>query len=73
MIEVALLISFQYGLNSVPIIADIGGVYLNFGLWGLALVPGWLVIKEIGESLGDKKVERERGEIEHEVSDAKII
>lgn len=28
-------------------------------------------MKEIGVSLGDKKVERERGEIEHEVSDAK--
>jgi len=47
-------------LNSIPIFADVGGVYLNFGLWGLALVPGWLVVKEIGVTLGDRKLERER-------------
>ena len=35
-------------------------MYLNFGLWGLALVPGWLVVKEIGVTLGDRKLERER-------------
>jgi hypothetical protein len=45
----------------VPIFADVGGVYLNFGLWALALVPGWLVIRGIGVTLGDLKVERERG------------
>lgn len=49
----------QYGLNSVPIIAQVGGVYLNFGLWAVALVPAWIVVKEIGVTLGDKKVERE--------------
>lgn len=47
-------------MNSIPIFADVGGVYLNFGLWGLALVPGWLVVKEIGVTLGDRKLERER-------------
>jgi hypothetical protein len=49
----------QYGLNSIAIIADVGGVYVNFGLWTLALLPGWLVVKQIGVTLGDKKVERE--------------
>ncbi|PMD41022.1 DUF895 domain membrane protein [Hyaloscypha variabilis F] len=49
----------SYGLNSVPIFADVGGVYLNFGLWGLALLPGWLIVKQIGVTLGDKKLERE--------------
>lgn len=39
--------------------AQIGGVYLNFGLWGCAILPAWLVIRRIGISLGDKKVERE--------------
>lgn len=38
-----------------------GAVYLNFGLWGLALVPAWLVVKEIGCSLGDRKLKREKG------------
>jgi hypothetical protein len=32
---------------------------LNFGLWGLALLPGWLIVKQIGVTLGDKKLERE--------------
>jgi len=49
----------QYGLSSVSIMASVGSIYLNFGLWAIALYPAWLVIKEIGVSLGDKKVERE--------------
>jgi hypothetical protein len=49
----------QYGLNSVHIFADVGGVYLNFGLWAVALLPGWLVVRQIGVTLGNKKVERE--------------
>jgi hypothetical protein len=56
----------QYGLNSVPIFAAGGGVYLNFGLWDLALLPGWLVIKKIGVKM-DQKIERE----DHSVSDGK--
>ena len=39
--------------------ASVGGVYLNFGLWAVSLLPGWLVVKKIGVSLGDKKLERE--------------
>ena len=46
-------------MNSIAIIAEVGGVHLNFGLWALALLPGWLVVKEIGVTLGDKKLERE--------------
>lgn len=51
----------SYGLNSIPIFAAVGGVYLNTGLWALALVPGWLVVRQIGTTLGDRKVERETG------------
>lgn len=36
-----------------------GGIYLNFALWALAIIPGWLVIKDIGTIIGDKKMERE--------------
>ncbi|KAL5334152.1 major facilitator superfamily domain-containing protein [Aspergillus crustosus] len=49
----------SYGLSSVSIMASVGSVYMNFGLWAIALLPAWLVVKEIGVSLGDKKVERE--------------
>lgn len=49
----------QYGLSSVSIMASVGSIYLNFGLWAIALYPAWLVVKQIGVSLGDKKIERE--------------
>jgi hypothetical protein len=39
--------------------ASVGSVYLNFALWAIALVPAWIVVKEIGVKLGDKKIERE--------------
>jgi len=31
----------------VRIFALVGGVYLNFALWFLALVPAWLVVRRI--------------------------
>jgi hypothetical protein len=48
----------------VPIFADVGSVYLNFGLWAFALLPGWLVVKEIGVTLGDNKLEREKTQVQ---------
>ena len=49
----------QYGVNSVVIMASVGGVYLNFALWAVSLLPAWIVIRKIGVSLGDRKIERE--------------
>ena len=40
--------------------AQQGNIYINFGLWGISLLPAWLVVRKIGVSLGDTKVERER-------------
>ncbi|KIW44183.1 uncharacterized protein PV06_05213 [Exophiala oligosperma] len=42
--------ALSYGLNSVAVFGEVGGVYLNFSLWALALVPAWLVIKDFGAS-----------------------
>jgi hypothetical protein len=39
--------------------AAVGSIYLNFGLWALAILPAWLIVKQIGEAFGDKKIERE--------------
>ena len=39
--------------------ASVGDVYLNFGLWAIAILPAWLVVKEIGSLFGDKKLDRE--------------
>lgn len=30
---------------------EAGAVYLNFGLWALAVLPAWLVVREFGVSL----------------------
>lgn len=40
--------------------ASIGDTYLGFALWAVSLVPAWFVVKEIGVTLGDSKIERER-------------
>ncbi|KAH9889381.1 major facilitator superfamily domain-containing protein [Cubamyces lactineus] len=50
----------SYGLASVGSFAVVGGSALNFGLWGISLVPAWLIVKEIGGRLGDRREERER-------------
>ncbi|KAI0774882.1 major facilitator superfamily domain-containing protein [Trametes elegans] len=55
----------SYGLSSVSSFASVGGSAINFGLWGVALVPAWLVVRDIGGRLGDRREERER-QIEHE-------
>lgn len=43
--------------------AQIGSTYLNFGLWAIALIPAWFVIRDIGGKLGDEKVAREFGSV----------
>jgi MFS family permease len=40
--------ALSYGLNAIPIIATVGGTYINFGIWAVALVPAWLVVRTIG-------------------------
>ena len=38
---------------------EVGCVYLNFGLWGISLIPAWLVIQEIGTKYSKAKREHE--------------
>ena len=49
----------SYGVSSVTIMGEVGCVYLNFGLWGISLIPAWLVIKEIGTKYSKEKREHE--------------
>ena len=42
----------------------VGGVYLNFALWAVSLIPAWLVIGKIGMSKGGD------GEIENKGADS---
>lgn len=40
--------------------ASVGGVYLNFGLWAVSLIPAWLVVGKIGVSKDDGEIENKR-------------
>ncbi|KAJ5666832.1 hypothetical protein N7462_011241 [Penicillium macrosclerotiorum] len=49
----------SYGLSSVSVMAAVGSIYLNFGLWAIGIPFAWLIVREIGHIYGDKKVNRE--------------
>ena len=38
----------SYGLTSLTIFAEAGGVYFNFALWGLSILPAWHIVKHFG-------------------------
>jgi hypothetical protein len=44
----------------VEVMGQVGCIYMNFGLWAIALVPGWLVVRQFGLHSDDKKVDREK-------------
>ncbi|KAH7130176.1 major facilitator superfamily domain-containing protein [Dendryphion nanum] len=54
----------SYGLTSLPLFAQVGGVYFNFALWGLAIWPAWQVLKHFGKD--------NESVVEHHVGDAII-
>lgn len=57
--------AISYGLDSISIFAQVGGFYLNFGLWALALLPAWLIVHKIGvEYKGIQEEQTESGEDE---------
>ncbi|KAF2198711.1 hypothetical protein GQ43DRAFT_483066 [Delitschia confertaspora ATCC 74209] len=47
-----------YGLSSLTLFAQVGGVYFNFALWGVAIYPAWLVLRHFG---AEGKKEEELG------------
>ena len=42
----------SYGITSLTLFAEVGAVYWNFALWGVAIWPAWLVLREFG--VGEK-------------------
>ncbi|KAK6081419.1 duf895 domain membrane protein [Seiridium cupressi] len=40
----------SYGLTSLDLFAKVGAIYLNFGLWAIAIFPAWLVLRHFGQS-----------------------
>ncbi|KAL4895276.1 hypothetical protein BDV59DRAFT_191795 [Aspergillus ambiguus] len=51
--------AISYGVSSIPSMAIIGNIYLNFGLWAVSLVPAWVVIKKFGLAMEDRKKSRD--------------
>lgn len=41
--------AISYGITSVTVFAEVGAVYWNFALWGIAIYPAWLVLRHFGE------------------------
>ncbi|UKZ65277.1 uncharacterized protein TrAtP1_006471 [Trichoderma atroviride] len=42
----------SYGLTSLTVFAQVGGIYMNFILWAIAILPAWLVVRHIGSKEG---------------------
>jgi hypothetical protein len=40
--------ALSYGLTSLTVFGQVGGVYLNFGLWAISIFPAWLVLRHFG-------------------------
>lgn len=53
-----------YGTSSVKSFAHLGSASLNFALWGVALLPTWLVVRRIGVDLNGPNDEVEAAEVE---------
>ncbi|KAK4055599.1 hypothetical protein OIV83_000145 [Microbotryomycetes sp. JL201] len=55
----------SYGLNAVKTFSTVGSSALNFGLWGIAILPAWLVVSQIGIKY--------HGRAERELAEAKLL
>ncbi|EMR67588.1 putative duf895 domain membrane protein [Eutypa lata UCREL1] len=42
----------SYGLTSLTVFAEVGGIYMNFILWAIAIPPVWLVLRHFGSEEG---------------------
>ncbi|KAF2399340.1 major facilitator superfamily transporter [Trichodelitschia bisporula] len=58
----------SYGLTSIAIFGEVGGVYINFGLWAVSIFPAWLVLRHFGAS---EAAPSEEGSVVSEVHDVK--
>ncbi|EGX92983.1 DUF895 domain membrane protein [Cordyceps militaris CM01] len=38
----------SYGLGAIEVMAQVGSIYLNFGLWAASIIPAWFVLRHIG-------------------------
>lgn len=38
----------SYGLTSTTLFSEVGAIYMNFGLWGVSIIPAWMVLRHFG-------------------------
>ncbi|TPX17534.1 uncharacterized protein E0L32_003177 [Thyridium curvatum] len=62
--------ALSYGLCAISIIGEVGGVYINFGLWAAAIGPAWLVLRHFGTQINP--TEKEIGQAPGS-PDAKVV
>ncbi|KAL7625724.1 hypothetical protein AAE478_004947 [Parahypoxylon ruwenzoriense] len=61
----------SYGLNAIPIMGAVGGPYINFGLWGISILPAWSVIRTFGVSKDETDLEGSSEDQAEEVRETK--
>ena len=52
----------SYGLASLSVMGEAGAVYLHFGLWAVAIIPAWFVVREFGVTLTTIKLKEDAEE-----------
>jgi hypothetical protein len=64
-----------YGTSSIASFAQLPSAALNFSLWGLAIIPAWIVVRNIGveyfgpqndesDDDGEDKLDREQAAVD---------
>lgn len=38
----------SYGLTSTALFSEVGAIYMNFGIWGVSIIPAWMVLRHFG-------------------------
>ncbi|KAI0136200.1 major facilitator superfamily transporter [Xylariales sp. AK1849] len=61
--------AISYGLTSLTVFGEVGAIYINYGLWAVAILPAWLVLRHFGHS--DKVTEREEDVLQAEYTATK--
>jgi hypothetical protein len=52
-----------YGTNAIESLGTVGSSAINFGLWGISVIPAWFVIRKIGIEFGRVALEAEAAAI----------
>lgn len=62
-----------YGTSSIRSFALLGSSSLNFGLWGISIIPAWLVVRRIGvDYFGAEDADDNEEEVRGVVEDHRV-